>query len=79
MRRWNQGLSAALTALISRVVLAPEEQPAELTGQHPAAAVVLQGELALGDAQCRRPLGVEHLLDPLQLDEVVGGADGPKR
>ncbi len=60
---------------LPRVVLAPGEQSADLAGQDTAASVVLDGELPLAYAEQGRGLRVHHLLDSLDLHEVVARAD----
>ena len=64
--------------MLPRIVDTPPEQPPDRTGEDPAATVVLQRDLARLDAQPVRRVGLVHLLDALQLDEVVAGTDGPE-
>src|SRR5687768_13902088 len=59
---------------LARVVLAPEEEPPNLPGEHSAPAVVLDRQLSLRDSQLLSAFGVQDLLDTLQLHEVVGRA-----
>ena len=59
----------------ARDLLATAEQPPHLPGQHPAAAVVLERQLTDVDAEFGGDRSVDDLLDLLELDEVVAGAD----
>src|SRR5437773_5975191 len=54
------------------------EQRADLGGQNPPTAVILERDLAMLDAQSRCGGGVQDLLDLLKLDEVIARADAPE-
>ncbi len=57
------------------MVLSATEHGSDSTWQNSTACVVVQGQLAPGDAQLCRLVRVENLFHLLHLDEVVGGAD----